>query len=221
MSTTLRERIQNRLEHSRELRETTEASGVVVNRSQQTVVLNLRSEPVTLSPSVIPTMVPTHILDALQAGDTDPYFKLQAIKYPVEGNGVYPARRAIYTQEFFESFLSVCKKRPIPGSKRGHEFSGRPATDFYLIGGKLDSDGDGKGTVYLKNYVPPEGDTTSNAGLIRDMKAGIVHFSIVTKPKYEMEGDEQRFIASAGYERNDAIEYGTGAIEQTTNAGAD
>ena len=192
-----------------------------IGTSKNPVIFNFRSEKLSLSPEVVPTLVPAIVMDELQRGDSEPYFKLQAIKYPVEGTGVYPSAKATYTEEFWESFLGVCKQRPIPGSKRGHEFASRPSTDFYLVGGKLEKSSKGKGTVYLKNYVPPEGDTTSNAGLIRDMKAGIVHFSIVTMPKYETEGDEQHFTGSAGYERNDAVEYGVGAMEQSTNAGGE
>jgi len=218
---TLKERIQNRIEHSRELRATAVASGLASNRSAATVVLNLKASPVSISPALVPTLVPSSVVADLQRGDPEPYFKLQAIKYPVEGSGVYPSAKATYTEPFFESFLSVCKQRPIPGSKRGHEPESRPRTDFYLVGGKLEKSGNGSGTVYLKNYVPPEGDTTSNAGFIRDMKAGIVHFSIVTKPEYRMEGDVQIITGSAGYERNDAVEYGTGAMDQSTNHGTD
>ena len=187
--------------------------------AEKPVVFNFKSEKLTISPADVPTLVPATVMSELQKGDAEPYFKLQALKFPVEGSGVYPARTAIYTQEFFESFLAVCKQRPIPGSKRGHEWASRPATDFYLVGGKVEG-ANGKGTVYFKNYVPPDGDTTPNAGLIRDMKAGMVHFSLVTMPKYVTEGEEQRFIGSAGHERNDAIEYGAGAMKQTTNAGA-
>lgn len=188
--------------------------------ARKPVVFNFKSAKLSLTPEEIPTLVPATVMSELQRGDDEPYFKLQAIKYPVEGTGVYPNKKAIYTERFWESFLGVCKQRPIPGSKRGHEWASRPATDFYLVGGKIESDGKEKGTVYLKNYIPPEGDTTSNGGLIRDMKAGMVHFSIVTMPKYEVDGDEQKFVGSVGYERNDAIEYGVGAMEQTTNAGA-
>ena len=188
--------------------------------AKKPVVFNFKSEKLTISSDEIPTLVPAMVMNELQKGDTEPYFKIQAINFPIEGGGVYPARTAIYTQEFFESFLSVCKQRPIPGSKRGHEWVSRPSTDFYLVGGKTEGK-NGKGTVYLKNYVPPEGDTTPNAGLIRDMKAGMIHFSLVTRPKYVTEGDEQRMIGSAGSERNDAIEYGAGAMEQITNSGAD
>ena len=191
---------------------------MTIGTSKKPVVFNFQSAKLSLSPEAVPTLIPSVVMDELQRGDDQPFFKLQAIEYPVEGTGVYPSNKAVYTEQFFESFLAVCKQRPIPGSKRGHEWTGRPSTDFYLVGGKLDKTGNGKGTVYFKNYVPPSGDTTSNAGLIRDMKAGIVHFSLVTMPKYETEGDEQRFIGSAGYERNDAVEYGVGAMEQTTNA---
>ena len=216
--TTLKERIEAQLAHSRGLRQTVESSGVASNRSAATVALNLKAAPVTIRAESVPTLVPSSVMVDLQRGDPEPYFKLQAIKYPVEGSGVYPSAKAIYTERFFESFLGVCRTRPIPGSKRGHEPASRPATDFYLVGGKLEKSGNGKGTVYLKNYVPPQGDTTSNVGLIRDMKAGIVHFSIVTRPKYETVDGEQRFTGSAGYERNDAVEYGTGAMDQSTNA---
>jgi len=219
--TTLKERIEAQLAHSRGLRATAVASGLAKNRSSQTVVLNLRSEKVSLSPAVIPTLVPLSVMNDLQRGDPDPYYKLQAIKYPVEGGGVYPSEKAVYTEDFFKSFLGVCRKRPIPGSKRGHEPESRPRTDFYLVGGKLEESGKGKGVVYLKNYIPSEGDGTSNAGFIRDMKARMVHFSIVTKPEYRMEGDVQIITGSAGYERNDAVEYGVGAMEQSTNHGTD
>jgi hypothetical protein len=159
---------------------------------------------------------------ALSEGDGAPFFRIEAIDYPAVGKG------GVYEKSFFQSFLNVMKDRPIPGSKRGHEFINRPNSDFYTVGGELRANEDGKtGTAFLKIYIPPKGDTTDNAGFIRDARAGIVHFSIVTAPEYvvKTEKDEAgnsiqvwHYISSKGYERNDAVEYGGGAMAQVVNS---
>jgi hypothetical protein len=158
----------------------------------------------------------------LSEGDGAPFFRIEAIDYPANGKG------GIYEKSFFQSFLNVMKDRPIPGSKRGHEWISRPNSDFYTVGGELMPNEDGKtGTAFLKIYIPPKGDTTDNAGFIRDARAGIVHFSIVTSPEYivKTEKDEAgnsvqvwHFISSKGAERNDAQEYGAGAMAQVVNS---
>lgn len=180
-------------------------------------VLNYAMEPGRLlSESEVPTLVPSEKLAVLTNGDGAPYYKIQAIKYPVRGTG------GIYEEAFFQSFVDVTKERPIPGAKRGHWTANRGASDFYMIGGRVDSNGDGTGTVYFKNYIPPKGDGTDNERFIQDAKAGIVHFSLVSAPAYTVdEYGIYHFTASQGYERNDAVEYGTGAMKQQTNAEED
>ncbi len=167
----------------------------------------------------IPTLVSSSIMDALQDGESDPYFKVEAIEYPAKGSG------GIYEREFFESFLNVARERPIPGSKRGHEWLSRGSSDFYTVGGKLEPNADGlSGTAFLKIFIPKNGDTTDNAGFIRDAKAGIVHFSLVSNPDWNVKIDpetreeKRHFTASKGYERNDAVEYGSGAMKQVVNS---
>lgn len=210
----LTNKVNSALAHSRTLRQRIEGSEAVVqNRQAATCVLNFKSSPSAISTTDVPTLLPDNILKDLQAGDDEPYYKIQAIDLPAEGNGIYPHDRAIYTENFFRDFINLTKKRPIPGSKRGHEFTSRPSNDFYTIGGQVR---DGK--AFLKVYVPPEGDSTSNAGLKRDMKAGLVHFSLVSRPRYEVEGDVMYINGSAGAERNDAVEYGEGAMDQSVNS---
>ncbi len=166
-----------------------------------------------LTESEVPTLVPSDKLAAIQNGDGAPYYKIQAIKYPIRGSG------GIYEESFFESFVNVTSSRPIPGAKRGHWRGSRPESDFYMVGGKLEKNGDGTGTVYFKNYIPPEGDGTNNSRFIQDAKAGIVNFSLVSYPGYTVdENGMYHFTSSNGGERNDAVEYGLGAMKQQTNS---
>jgi len=170
----------------------------------------------------IETLIPKAAMEALTNGDAEPFFKVEAIDFPAKGSG------GVYDGSFLKSFINVCKERPIPGSKRGHEYSSRPASDFYTVGGRIDSNDNGKtGTAYMKIYIPPVGDPTENAAFIRDARAGMVHFSLVTKPDYNVktELDEmgnkvqvRHFTATTGYERNDAMEYGAGAMSQIVNS---
>lgn len=184
------------------------------------VFLNYRSISTTPAVETVPILIPNEKYEHLIEGDEKPFFKIESIEYPVKGTG------GIYTEQFFESFLSVMNDRPIPGSKRGHTFESRPASDLYTVGGKIDKNGDGTGTVHMRVYIPRDGDSDSNTGLIRDAKANIVHFSLVTWPEYtvtkDADGNEiTYFTASKGYERNDAVEYGAGAMKQTVNSLAD
>lgn len=184
------------------------------------VFLNYRSISETPAVETVPILLPNEKYKTLIDGDKEPFFKIESIEYPVKGNG------GIYTEQFFESFLSVMNDRPIPGSKRGHTFESRPASDLYTVGGKIDKNGDGTGTVHMRVYIPRDGDSDSNTGLIRDAKSNIVHFSLVTWPEYSVKKDEDGneeiyFTASKGYERNDAVEYGAGAMKQTVNSFTD
>ena len=172
--------------------------------------------------STIDNMVPRAAMDALTNGDPEPFYKVEAIDFPAKGSG------GVYEGSFFKSFINVTKERPIPGSKRGHEWVSRGNSDFYTVGGKIDSLDNGKtGTAFLKIYIPPKGDTTDNTGLIRDAKANMVHFSLVTRPDYNVKAEKdemgnpvqvRHFTASAGAERNDAMEYGGGAMTQVVNS---
>lgn len=160
----------------------------------------------------VPTLLDPEKFRAILGNDTTPYFKIQAIQYPIRGTG------GVYEEPFFQSFIDVTKERPIPGAKRGHWRANRPESDFYMVGGLLKPNGDGTGVVYLKNYIPPMGDGSDNARFIQDNKVGIVNFSLVTAPAYTVdENGIYHFTRSEGYERNDAVEYGSGAMKQTTN----
>ncbi len=176
---------------------------------------------VTIKPDVIPTLIKDSYMKDLLKNDDAPYYKIQRMEYPLMGN------RIRYTESFFESFLNKLPERPIPGSKSGHSIFGgdRPDTDFYLVGGKLEKNGDGTGIVYFKNYIPKEGALSSNARFIDENKLNMVHFSLVTCPKLVIEnnpetGDVMRTaVESIRGERNDAVEHSMGAMKQETNAG--
>jgi hypothetical protein len=165
----------------------------------------------------IPTLVPETKLKLWMDGDEKPYYKLQAINYPIVANGVN------YKESFFAEFISKLNSRPIPGSKTGHSMTWgeRPPTDFLLVGGKLQKNGDGSGTVFFKNYIPPVGASGPNDVFIRENKSDMVHFSVVAYTKDEIIQDDTgitvNVIGSIKGERNDAVEYGLGAMEQKTN----
>jgi len=180
-------------------------------------VLNFSGSIVT---EEVPTLIPDAAYGALLCGDADPVFSTEMLEFPCRGSG------GVYERGFFEEYVGKLKDRPHPGSKRGHEWTSRPCTDFYTIGGKVVANADGKsGRAYLKMYVPRHGDSSSNEGFIRDVKAKIVNYSLVSYPEYVVKiddsGGERRevrhFIGSKGGERNDAVEYGMGAMKQAVN----
>ncbi len=181
-----------------------------------------RSKASLPAADTVDTLVPKPSMEALTNGDPAPVFKIEAIDFPAKGSG------GVYDGSFFKSFINVTKERPIPGSKRGHTYDSRPASDFYTVGGRIDSQDNGKtGTALLKIYIPPMGDPTENAGFIRDARAGIVHFSLVTRPDFNVKTEDdgmgnkvqvRHFTASMGSERNDAMEYGGGAMAQLVNS---
>lgn len=179
-------------------------------------------QKLTISPDSIPTLVPDEIMNKWMAGDEQPYYKLQKIDYPIVANHL------TYEESFFESFIGKLNQRPIPGSKAGHDmfFGSRPPTDFLLVGGKMEKNGDGSGTVYFKNYIPPTGESGDNTIFRRENDSNMVHYSLVTYPKEIIERNEDgytkiRIVESLMGERNDAVEYGTGAMKQVTNTAAD
>ncbi len=191
------------------------------NSNDEVRVVNLQahSSIVTLDPDTIPTLVESPVLKKKIAADKDPVYKVQKMSYPLKGNWL------IYGESFFKSFLSKLESRPIPGSKSGHVWSGmeRPPTDFYLVGGRVDSNGDGTGDVYFKNYIPKKGDKSDNDRFIDDIQMNMVHFSLCTWPDI-MEVEDpatgvvtRTAISSRKGERNDAVEYDLGAMKQETN----
>lgn len=186
--------------------------------------LNFRSAPdskLLISADSIPTLVPAESLALFQAGDEKPYFKVQAIDYPTKANGW------TYTEEFWKSYIGKLNAAPIPGSARGHEtrWGARGATDLIVVGGRVDAKGDGSGTVYLKNYIPPKGESGDNSVFIAMNKAGMVDYSIVSYTRDVIEnqpdGEVTRMCVESLYgERNDCVDLGTGAMDMKTNADA-
>jgi len=180
--------------------------------------LNYAKTNVKINPDEIPNLIPKDYLKEWQKGDPDPYYKVQEIEYPIKSNGLN------YQESFFKSFISKLKNRAMPGAKNGHEiyWGVRPDTDFIMIGAKIESNGDGTGKVYFKNYIPPEGEKGSNENFIRENKTDMVHYSLVTYPKEETITDDEgnqtiNIIKSLKGERNDAVEYGLGGMKQITN----
>jgi hypothetical protein len=171
---------------------------------------------VTPQPDEIPTLVPDSVM-AIWKDEKEPYFKCQAINYPILANGYN------YKESFFQEFISKLSDRPFPGAKTGHDMNwgARPNTDFLLVGGKLVKNGDGSGIVMLKNYIPPQGAETSNERFIQECKSDMVHFSLVSVTKDEIIRDDIgttiNVIGSIRGERNDAVEFGMGAMDQKTN----
>jgi len=172
----------------------------------------------SLSGDEIPTLVPQSKMNEWLKDDSDPYYKIQMIEYPIKANGL------IYEESFFESFVNKLTDHPYPGSKNGHSifWGERQKTDFLLVGGKLEKNGDGTGKVYFKNYIPPTGESGSNETFIKENKSNMVHYSLVTYPRETVEenADGQRIIRvveSIAGERNDAVDFGTGAMKQVTN----
>lgn len=181
-------------------------------------VLNYRSTgKIAFTADEIPNIAPKEAVAEFMKGDEAPYFKLQRIDYPIKANGLN------YSEKFFETYLKNVSLHPFPGSKDGHAlFGNRGKTDFVLIGGLIEKKENGKGSVYLKNYIPPVGESGSNETFIKECKSGMIHFSIVSHAKHEMietpNGKEINIVESLYGERNDAVDHGTGAMKQVTNA---
>jgi len=183
------------------------------------VFLNYKTAKTQLpDPQTLPTLVKQEVMDALTKSDENPRYFVEAIDYPVKGTG------GIYTERFFESFLDRMKVHPFGGNKLlNHPYPEK--NDFYTVGGKIEKSGSGEsGTVYFKIYVPSMGYETTNSGLIRDLDAKNVHFSLVTLPEFEMKLNEKTkemeryFIRSIGNERNDAVPFEGGAMAQVVNS---
>lgn len=177
-------------------------------------------KPLNISVDQIPTLAPDEKINPWMDGDTDPYYKIQEFEYPLEANGFF------FGEEFFESFINKLNTQLIPGSKSGHnmDWGRRPSTDLLLVGGKLEKDGNGKGKAYFKNYIPKSGDSGDNSVFIKENQTGMVDYSLVamTRDEERVNKDTDRLewwaVESLGSERNDAVGYGDGAMEQKTNS---
>lgn len=194
------------------------------NRSNEPKKFNLRRDDdkvLNVDPSTIPTVSPITVLDNFgYSQEETPYFKVQEIEYPIIANGYN------YTEQFFQSFTEKLNSRPFPGSADGHNMSwgGRSSTDLFLVGFKLESNGDGSGKVYFKNWIPERIGNKDNSAFILENKAGLVDYSLVAWTEDEEVVDDttgqitMNVIKSIRGERNDAVEYGEGAMLQKTNA---
>lgn len=155
----------------------------------------------------IKTLISDEQFNILTEGDKTPYLFSQAIQFPVVGNG------DTYGEEFFKSFLERNKIYAFPGDKYGHSLSWatRQASHFYQIGGEI------RGNVaYFKFYVPPETDSESNTSFIKDIKSNGIDLSLVSRVsyRYDEDKDEYLILSSEGGERNDAVGYGDGSMDQ-------
>lgn len=177
------------------------------------------SSKLNISPDNIPTLVPEEKMNLWLKGDENPYYKIQMIEYPIKANGL------IYEESFFDSFIAKLSDHPFPGSRNGHSifWGERSKTDLIMVGGKIEKNGDGSGKVFFKNYIPPIGESGSNETFIIENKSNMVHYSLVTYPREIREEDPDgniiyRVVESIYGERNDAVDFGTGAMKQVTNA---
>ncbi|GAG90089.1 unnamed protein product, partial [marine sediment metagenome] len=74
----------------------------------------------------------------------------------------------------------------------------------------------------MKNYIPPVGASGDNSIFIRENKSDMIHYSLVSYTRDEVDKDKDgnmiiNIVGSIKGERNDAVEYGMGAMEQKTN----
>ena len=162
--------------------------------------LRLKNKAKASLPDVekIPILIPPKALDAIKVDGC--YEFVESIAFPTEGTG------GIYTKEYFQSVIEYMKEYPIPGSKDGHDSQ---ADDFYTIGGELQMTSENEGVCYLRIIVPPEGWDSSNAALIRSLKAGIPELSFVADVEQTRGSDGKvYFTKELGRPRNDIVPEG-------------
>lgn len=169
----------------------------------------------------IPNLAPEQAMNELLKDDPSPYFSVEAIKFPVMGNTHIWGVQGSYEEGYFRAIESNLKNGVIPGSKSGHSYSDKPTNDLFLVGIRIDSNSDGSGTAYFKNYLPPKDyNGHDNYGLIRDAKLGLLEFSLVSEPVYDdkelAKTGKYKIIGAKEYNRNDAVE--RGAMKQTVNS---
>jgi hypothetical protein len=135
-------------------------------------------------------------LNALKDGETNPFECAVSFPVPVRGTG------GIYDPSYYQSVLNGIKTRdtPLGGSKTGGMGHDDFSNDFYVIGGNV-----ANGRANLRLLVPAQGYASSNAGLIRAIKAGVQQFSIVADPGVAANG---HFTEELDIPRFDAVDQG-------------
>jgi hypothetical protein len=155
----------------------------------------------------IPNSIGEEKLNILTEGDEDPYFFAQAIQFPIEANG------DVYDIEFAQSFVERNKEQAYPGDKYGHSLSwySRQPTHFYQVGSIMVGN-----VAWFKFYVPPSTDSESNESFKKEIKTNGIDLSLVSKAKYQYNQDDEKYhmVASVGGERNDAVGFGDGSMDQ-------
>ena len=177
-----------------------------------------KQEKLNINSVDIPTLSPEASIAEFSKGDTNPYYKIQKIDYPIVANEMN------YGKKFFESYIENLKDRPIPGSKDGHnlQYGVRPKTDFIMVGAKIEPKTDKSGSVYFKNYIPAKAES-DNSNFITECKSDMVHFSVVAYARKQIVKNEDGTsicnILDCGSQglRNDAVSFGEGAMSQVTN----
>ncbi|GBR73156.1 hypothetical protein NO1_0586 [Candidatus Termititenax aidoneus] len=144
----------------------------------------------------IPILVPKENLDAIGDG----YEFVETLDYPQDGNGDK------FKKGFFEAVLNSLKNKPIPGDKEGHKEASNH-DDFFIIGGKLEDNGDDTGQLHLRVRVPEKDYLgNSNDGFVRSLKTGNQYFSLVFAALPEqLERHEVDTIVNEELLRNDAV----------------
>ena len=162
---------------------------------------------VQFSADSIPNSIGEKKLNILTEGDSDPYFFAQAIKFPIEANG------DIYGEEFFKSFVERNKDHAFPGDKYGHSVSwySRQPTHFHQVGSMIVGN-----VAYFKFYVPPKTDSEENESFIKEIKTNGIDLSLVAKVEYSYNQEDEKYHMnkSVGGERNDAVGFGDGSMDQ-------
>jgi len=176
------------------------------------LVINKRNPETTSDIPVLPvasitTSISQDKLNILTAGDENPYFFAQAIKFPLEANG------DIYGEDFFKSFVARNSIYAFPGDKYGHSTSWakRQATHFYQVGSMIVGN-----VAYFKFYVPPSTDSEPNESFIKEIKTNGIDLSLVSRVKYSYNEDDRKYhmLESVGGERNDAVGFSDGSMDQ-------
>lgn len=150
------------------------------------------------APEKVPILIPPKTMDAIQSEES--YEFVEAIQIPTMGTG------GIYTADYFRSVLDYMKQYPMGGSKDGHEAQG---DDFYTIGGEIQMSSESEGVCYLRVLVPQEGWNSSNAALIRSLKAGIPELSLISTAE-PVRGNDGKvyYTKELGRPRNDLVPEG-------------
>jgi len=184
-------------------------------------VFNYAQTHSNLTANDVPTTIPPEIMQTIEAGNSNQFYSVESIPYPAMGNSHIPGTPARYEEGYFIALNECLKKKPIPGSKNGHEDKQKSSNDVFVVGSRIDSNGDGTGIAHFKIIIPGNAyNGESNEGLIRDAKLGMLNYSFVSSPVYDIKMvngmREYHVIGSNGGDRNDVVD--TGAMDQIVNS---